>query len=460
MAKNKNNRKSNKKRKPHPVTPSWLKLKHSRTYQDACYAAAQRIVRAAGEDDALLDVFSKRQRQELFLVSVTPPYVAAMPGHKVPKFFLRYIQDTVTMTLKREYFDEASGATWMDLATVGQGLYQMFSMESFLTEYLQPHQQEVAKRLLAAFDAKGMFAEYRQRVVNAIRVTLMSLSQPNFRIYGLAPIRPEVCEDQPVIRSRVYVTTHECQILRFTYHNRERIAFRVFHGPIGGAPAIYATFSMSQFFPGIRRDRELDVYIQSHAIHRLKERVDTIHPSIRTQLVLISLTFTKQVVRGVDGRMYIAYIMLDKDFDRTIGYFAFTIDGNNLLVLTFLPLLSHRVPEGHHLNKRLGLSQEDIKYLGMDRLSFFYDVDIEQIPVLKQVLFDELHLDYIRHLYNSVRPANESFNEKKTAFVKNFFRTIELQPLHAVDEGQTPTVAVDEREAPSDMAGTESNEEA
>jgi hypothetical protein len=118
---------------------------------------------------------------------------------------------------------------------------------------------------------------------------------------------------------------------------------------------------------------------------------------------------------------------------RTVGYFAFTIDGNNLLVLTFLPMLSHRVPEGHRLCERLHLSQEDVKYLGMDKLSFFYDVDIEQIPILKEILFDELHLEPIRFLYSTVRSKGEPFNEKRTSFVKKFFQQLEERPFDDAD---------------------------
>ncbi|MDR1675895.1 MAG: hypothetical protein LBR86_05460 [Tannerella sp.] len=435
MSKNKNNR---KKKKIQP-TAHQLGIKHSKSYLDTCYATARRIIRAVGEDESLFDTFTKRQKQEMFVVTITPPYIAAMPGHKVPKPFIRYIQESLTMSLKNNFFDEKTGVTWMDAMTVGHALLMSCSSEGY-KEKLPPPQLEAAKRLIAAFEAKDMFMQGQKQITGSVRVSLMSLSQPNFRIYGLSPTQSAASTNRPVLQHILHVTTHECQTLRFNYRNRERTAFRVLLGPIGEAPGIGATIAMSKLFPGVKNDRQLDIYIQSHAIHRLKERIDTVHPVVRTQLVLLSLMFTQRIVHGSDGRLYIAYIMPDDMTGRTIGYFAFTIEGNNLLVLTFLPLLSHRVHEGSALSERLHLSPEDVKYLGMDKLSFFYDVDLEQIPVLKQILLDELHLDYIHNLYSTTRSKDEPFNEKKTAFVKNFFRELEDRPFDIGDEPYAPPV--------------------
>jgi hypothetical protein len=435
VAKSRNKRKKKKQQSPVRVSG----VEHSKSYLDTCHATARRIIRAIGEDEALFDIFTKRQKQGMFIITITPPYITALSGHKVPKQFLRYIQNLLTGMLKREYFDKESKTTWMDVATVGKSLLLSFMSEAF-TDKLQPHQLEVSKRLLAAFETKNIFTICQARIVESIRVSLMSLSQPNFRTYGLAPVQPIPEKNRPVIQRYFCITTHECQTLHFKYRNYERIAFRVFLGPIGDAPASNATLAMSKLFPGIKHDRQLDIYIQSHAIRRLKERLDTMHPAVRTDVMHLSLAYAQQIIRIANGRMYITCIMPDSTGIKAVGYFAFTIDGNNLLILTFLPLLSPHMPEGQILSERLHLSHEDLIYLGMDKLSFFYDVDIEQIPALKRVLFDELHLDYVHKLYNSTRQDGESFSEKKTTFVKNFFREIEDRLLEPVDEQEAPSI--------------------
>jgi hypothetical protein len=424
-------------------------LKPTNSYLNMCYATARKIFRAIGEDESLFDIFTKRQKQELFSVIISPPYIAAMPGHKVPKSFIRYIQEHLTISLKNTPFDKETGLTWMDMVTVGKSLLLSFSTETY-TSLLQPLQLEAVKRLSAAFEAKNMFMESQKLITDLIRVSLLCLSQPNFRIYGLAPPNPTVSTRRKAIRHILYITTHECQTLRFNYCNRERTAFRVLIGPLGLIPSFGAIIGMSKLFPGIKHDRALNIYIQSHAIHRLKDRVDTLHPGIRNQVMMLSLMFSQRIVRGADGRLYIALVIPEDNGARTVGYFAFTIDGNNLLVLTFLPLLSHRMPEGNLLSTRLHLSPEDMKHLGMDKLSFFYDIDINQIPALKQVLYDELHLEHIHTLYSTLRSKDQPFNEKRTSFVKNFFLKLEDSPFNTADESYISSAAMAETDILAD----------
>jgi hypothetical protein len=305
----------------------------------------------------------------------------------------------------------------------------IFGIDTFL-DSLPPKQREEIERICAIFDSQNIFERIYDIVENQIKLTLWLLSQPNFRIYGQTPAEARNSANMANFQQVVCITTHECQSLRFKYRNKERTAFRIAIGEYADTPYTGAVIAMSKIFPGIKHDRWLDIYIQSHAIQRFKERIDTLYPIMRNEIFVMSFMLVQRVVPGPDETQYIACIMPTENGEVTIGYFAFTIDGNNLLVLTLLPLLSNSVPEGRVLRDRLRLSTEDLKYLGMDKLSFFYDVDIEQIPMLKQVLFDELHLDYIRRsIYNSFRPKNTPFNEKKTLLVKNFFQKLEEQQL-------------------------------
>jgi hypothetical protein len=406
----------------------YASLKPSKTFLDACYATTRRIFRAMGEDESAFDVFTKRQKQELFRIRITSPRVQAMPGHRVPGRYLRYIQDELLAYLNYEYFDQETGLKWMDIVTIGQTLQMMFDTETFLCT-LSEAQLEIVNRMNRRFDEKEFALKSFQTIVYYVRFTLMTLSQPNFRIYGQTLDDHQSLAHQPAMYPVVHVTAHECQSLRFKYHQRERTAFRVAMGQYMRVPYMGATIDIRRIFPNTTSRKELDIYIQSHAIHRFKERIDTFYPIFRNQFFILSLMRVQRVVYAPSGMQMIACVAPDNDDDRTIGYFAFTIEGKNLLVLTLLPLLSAGVPEGRVLYERLHLSADDLKYLGMDKLSFFYDVDIEQIPMLKKVLFDELQLGYIRNLYNSYRAKEDPFDEKKTLFVKNFFQKLEEQPV-------------------------------
>ena len=400
-----------------------MTLNHSKTYLETCYATAKRILRAVGEDASAFDVFTKRQKQDIFRLAILPPRVAAAPGHLVPRHYIRYLQEEVIMILKREYFNKEEGVTLLDIATVGMPMVAAFKNESHMI-LLSELQRETKERLRKAFESQEVVTKFHADITRRLKVTLMMLSQPNFRIYGQGEIHYQH-SGRTGLYEVMYITTHESQSIRFNYHNRERIAYRIATGQYLKIPYRGATISMKKIFPNIKNDRKLNIYIQSHAMHRFKERIDTVYPLLRNEFFIISLMTVQRIVSGPCGVPLIACIVPVDDTEKTVGYFTFTIDGNNLLVLTLLPLLSADVPEGRVLYNRLHLSLADLKYLGMDKLSFFYDIDIKQIPLLKQVLHDELHLDYFHTIYNSFRDKDAPFNEKKTLFVKNFFRKIE-----------------------------------
>ncbi|MDR0724782.1 MAG: hypothetical protein LBF59_02060 [Prevotellaceae bacterium] len=416
---------SKKKKKKVQVTHHQKAVlsKHSATYLKSCYDVARRILQSLGEDASAFDSFTKRQKQDMFRIIVSPPRISVMPGHKVPKQYIRYVQEELIMHMKNVYFDKKLEITWLDIIIVGQSMMLIFATDGFVAT-LSPSQRKIVDRLHILFETV-LFAHIQNTIAEYIRMSLMILSQPNFRIYGQDLGGHHIMRSKVGFQQVVRITTHECQTLRFKYRNKERTAFRVATGQYISIPYTGATIALSKIFPGIKHDRLLNIYIQSHAIHRFKERINTVYPTMRNEFFVLSLMFVQRIVRAPNGMQLIACIMPVENGEKTIGYFAFTIDGENLLVLTLLPLLSSSVPEGRVLYERLHLSSEDLKYLGMDKLSFFYEVDIEQIPTLKQVLYDELHLDYVHTVYNSFRLKNEPFNEKKTLFVKNFFQKLE-----------------------------------
>jgi hypothetical protein len=424
------NRKSKKAQPVHRI--STASGKHTKSYLETCFATARRIFRVLGEDPASFDSFSKRQKRDMFRIEVACPRIQAMPGHKVPSRYVRFTQDQLILHMKHCFFNEEAGLTWMDIITIGQSLLMVYTMDLF-TDTLPPPQRAIVDRMCAIFEKINLYEQIQHRIYFCVKNTLFMISQPNFRIYGQRAGNQPLALQRPVLKQTLCITAHECQSLRFRYRNRERTAFRLAVGEFMGDPLQGVTIELRTIYPNSPHNRTLNVYIQSHALHRFKERIDTFYPMLRNQLLIMSIMIS-QIVVNVGGRQLIACITPHDNKEMTIGYFAFTIDGDNLLILTLLPLLSRSTPEGSILYRRLGLSTDDLIYLGMSKLSFFYDVDIAQIPALKKVLFDELHLEYIRGLYNSYRPGDAPFDEKKTLFVKNFFQKLEGHPSNPIGD--------------------------
>jgi hypothetical protein len=420
----------NKKRKKIPAPhgkPS--SVWDSKSYFDDCCATARKFFRTLGEEPGLFDIFTKRQKQEFFRIGVAPPRISPAPGHSVPRQYIRFIQNDLIHSLREEYFDESIGLTWMEMITCGQILMLTFRTDTFL-QTLPEKQRTIIDKLNAVISERNLLNKVFNHIVSHIRLQLVLLSQPNFRIYGLNTDVKPIMLGKNLVQCML-ITSQESQSLKFNYRNRARTGYRLASGKIMDTEYSGATIALSKIYPSVENDKKLNIYVQSHALRRFKERIDTLYPIMRNNVLVISLMYIQQVVSGISGLKLIACVMPPDG--QVVGYFTFTIDGDNLLVLTLLPLLSQDVPEGRILHERLNLSKEDQQYLGMDKLSFFYDVDLEQISVLKKILIDELGLGYIRDLFNSYRvdSGNMSFDEKKTLFVKNFFRTTEAQPCHA-----------------------------
>ncbi len=121
--------------------------------------------------------------------------------------------------------------------------------------------------------------------------------------------------------------------------------------------------------------KPVHVYIQAHAINRLKERLDVINVSHIHFYLSLALA-RPRVVRTKSGRLLIEYYYNQKKF----GYLVFDLAGNKIVVKTFLFLTMDGTPEGEKLREMLGIEAVDKKYLEIDRLSTFILTDIKDDP--------------------------------------------------------------------------------
>jgi hypothetical protein len=125
-----------------------------------------------------------------------------------------------------------------------------------------------------------------------------------------------------------------------------------------------------------------DVYIQSHAIERLFERMDC----IITYHLIFELFFSllNPVIIYENGRMLLTYFFgIHKG-----GYFVADIVDGKLLLRTFLFLTNEGTPEARKLKEIAGLGKLDIKYWKIDRLKNFIESDIATHPEIKKIFVE------------------------------------------------------------------------
>jgi len=124
----------------------------------------------------------------------------------------------------------------------------------------------------------------------------------------------------------------------------------------------------------------LKIYVQSHVVERLNERLDPFLKGFG-YFIIITCLIEKKIFRCDDG----SFLYLFDYNSKKLGYLKADIIGDKLLVRTFLFLTNNGTPEGKKLEELFGIQKADKKYMGIDRLSTFVNSDIEDNEELKQL---------------------------------------------------------------------------
>jgi hypothetical protein len=411
-------KKKKKKKQPQQVPRSNLE---SNTSLEKAYSAVRKVLQAYGFDADLLNSFSKQQRRFLCFLKADPPRFKVEEGSLVPRRLVDFASESTHRFMRTHYFgDEKIGLTYLELATYGLAFVTTLLME-YDSQIYPPNQMKIINLLGNCFD-DGRVNRDLENIGTHIRETMMMLSKVNFRIYGFTwKIGSDMSEGY--LKSVVFMSSEEPKTIRFTYKDKERTAFRVRAGRVFNEPAHDARIDkwfifQKEMHPVVY----LDIYIQSHALQRSKERMDIFPAHKRNYYIMEPLLYMQRVAKSPTGRAMLECYTQDGNKNKIVrfGYFPFIIRENKLIVMTFLPLTSPDTAEGAYLQEHLDLQIEDAKFLGMDKLSFFLTVDFEQIPILKKALVATNIWSFIQYAKKD-QDMNFTIDQKKTQMVKKFF---------------------------------------
>ena len=412
---------ANKKRKNVNVAKSPKEI--SRSQQERSYSVAKKMLPLFDLEPNLLDVFTKKQKQLLFGLIFEFPNVKAEKENTIPRRFVVKIREEMLQFMKTNYFGNPEhGVTYMDFTIYGYAFYNLLTTHVDNGTFNGTPQEETARRICEniekseLYNNEGYFA-----LQNHLMYQTRSYSQVNFRLYGFnwswEDVRTKITVDGFTTKQmRIKLTVQNCETKMFKYKNIERKAFRLIYTADGEENARGAVIKRYKIYPNAKKEEELNIYIQSHALNRYKQRVDILDPNERNyhiQQVLI----TEQKVISFEKQHFWACTL----GDAIIGYFTYFTRDCDMIVNTFLPITSENTPEGKKLRDMLILSNEDIVYLGMDKLSFYSTIDFEQIPALKQALINSDIWKTKIAVDNAIQKKGEvMIDMKKTLFVKKF----------------------------------------
>lgn len=122
------------------------------------------------------------------------------------------------------------------------------------------------------------------------------------------------------------------------------------------------------------------VYIQSHALERLSERVDSVDTGYLHFNMYNSFKNPK-VCKNKKGDWLFEFNLHEKK----IGYFKGDVIDGKIILRTFLFLTNNGTPEGERLHEHTGMMKEDKMYLTIDKLSSFTNSDIKTNEHVKDI---------------------------------------------------------------------------
>jgi hypothetical protein len=141
--------------------------------------------------------------------------------------------------------------------------------------------------------------------------------------------------------------------------------------------------------------QQIPVYIQSHAIQRIFERIDCIHINVIIPSIYLSL---RECVSIIDrGKFIIEFKILDVK----VGYLSAVMTEGKLVIRTFLFLTFNGMPEGKRLEDYIGLKMLDTQYLKMDKLSSFMTGKLRENEELRSI-FEKADCLHLVELYDKL----------------------------------------------------------
>ncbi|MBN2350661.1 MAG: hypothetical protein JXJ22_17625 [Bacteroidales bacterium] len=369
--------KRNKKKKKHPQHAKQIEAEQRKAF----FRNIRRILKLYGCED-VYPLIPDSELKLLYLTRFRQPRLKPAEGHDICLEDLRIMRILLSRYFKEQMVEmtpKGISVSLMDHFTLN---HTLFILRKNLMEEEIPGWEKIVNKFDQCVDlveAVKWLPRMSHIVCDSIAITISNLEQ---NLFWIKLKFDSVDYDGAGKYLNLDVYTAKPEVISYHIEGKKRLLYRVGWG----SPEKDVQWSSMQLkslnIINLCSELPLPVYIQSHALHRLYERIDCYFPGYLQYHLYRSLE--NPVVINFEGRILIEYIMYGIKY----GYLvAECIDGF-ILIRTFLFITNNGTPEGKKLAEISGLKKLDKKYWAIDKLSTFYASDIENNEELK-ALFTE-----------------------------------------------------------------------
>ena len=286
----------------------------------------------------------------------------------------------------------------MDHKDMNLSAYQLHLLWCYLQVKVYKKEKEIGSRdaeVSELFEQAEKICNvfYCKYLVDYFKI-VTQLSSPDHKYLGIAVRSAALFKENLKMEIVIEVYGFQARKSMMEVNGHKRPAYRL-GKPLGTKPIEWISMDVSllgKHYKGNKK--ELQVYIQSHALKRFKERLDILDQGGINYLLWTNTSTITHI------EIYRGFLLLPiKVFDVKIGYLVGNIVEDKFLFSTFLFITHSCCPEGDLLKKITGLGKQDISYWHIDRLSTFMDLQADKHPELIQ-LFNEAGLGDLKELRN------------------------------------------------------------
>lgn len=373
-----------KKKHNHSDQQKQLNAQHRNEFLKKLSYSCKAVI---GED--LFKLLPSEELNKIFYYRARPIIAAPEEGQTIPPKIIRSIYELINYYIKSENITidyTQKEISIADLYTTGM------TFMAYCTK-LKDHDYRDAEKvkslvLNSSLEVKKLFDQIYYKLQDEVFLFLINLLNAYWSRFYSFSFDVAHSRDNTGIQFVVKVKQYPPEKKKISIDGNVRPAFR-----------IGWTFTSDQFewlymlpnelgITSLPEDQQIPVYIQSHAIQRIFERIDCIHSNI------IILSIYNSLKECVTTKEKGKFIFEFKILDIKVGYLSAILTEGKLVIRTFLFLTFNGTPEGKRLEDFIGLKALDTKYLKMDKLSSFMTGKLKENEELRSIFerADCLHL--------------------------------------------------------------------
>lgn len=233
-------------------------------------------------------------------------------------------------------------------------------------------------------------------IIHSITSTFLHLSETMIKIIALQYSKIDgngrvtfkydqtgKCRDGQLMRQRMFIGLHRYPSRQCIIDGKPRSVFK--------AQYIIKRCEIIDEVLIVHHGKTVPLYIQSHAIRRIEERFDICNSTLACEVIY-------QAVENKETIQYKGKILLPVNHNECrIGYLLCTPVEEIMVISTFLLVTHCGTPEGDCFMTENNLVRDNIKYLQIERLSQFFEKNIQGNAIVKD-LFQTCGLSYMLNL--------------------------------------------------------------